>query len=253
MKVCLQKMVSFLDKTLALERFDDVSNNGLQVENSGTVDRVLCGVDASLRALRYAADMGATLLVCHHGLSWGDSLKRINGLNYKLVSFAIRHDIAIYAAHLPLDAHPVYGNNAQLCKLLGLKRLQPAFSYHGNTIGFMGELPKPVPFETFCAAVRAKIAPEIRTLDFGAKLVRKVGVVSGGAAEDVEQAYSLGLDTFLTGEPGLIGYTAAENLGMNAVFAGHYATERFGVAALGGLLQRKFRLPVSLIDFSIPY
>ena len=249
----LKEVVAFLDGTLALDRFHDVSNNGLQIENKGKVSRVLCGVDGSLRTLRYAAEQGADLVVCHHGVSWGDSLKRITALNYRLVSFAVEHDIALYAAHLPLDAHPVHGNNACLCRLLGLRAKQPAFEYRGNTIGFRGELSKPLSFEAFCARVREKVSLEIRALPFGKKTVRTVGVVSGGACEDVEQAYALGLDVFLTGEPGLVGYTMAENLGMNAVFAGHYATERFGVESLGKLLYKQFKLPVSLVDFSIPY
>ena len=249
----LQQLVRFLDDTLELSNFQDVSNNGLQIENGGTVTKILCGVDGSLRALQEAAKQGADLLICHHGISWGDSLKRITGLNYRLVSFAVEHGIALYAAHLPLDAHPAYGNNAQLCRALGVGKMTPAFSYRGNTIGFKGELPEPVPFDTFCDRVRKFVSPNIQALPFGKKTVQSIGIVSGGAADDVEQAYELGLDVFLTGESGLVGYTQAENLGMNAIFAGHYATELFGVRALGELINRQFGIPVSLANFSITF
>ena len=249
----LTALARFLDGTLNVAAFRDSSNNGLQLANGGEVSCVLAGVDASLRLLREAAERGADCVVCHHGLSWGDSLKRIIGLNHSLVSFALSRNIAVYAAHLPLDAHPRYGNNAQLCRALGLSRPRPAFAYHGETIGFVAAYPQAVPFEAFCARVRQAVAPEIRTLPFGHARIRTVGVVSGGAADMIDQAADLGVDVFLTGEPSLQGYNLAENLGVNAVFAGHYATETFGVRALARLLVRRLKLPAEFVDFGIPY
>ena len=253
MNVETGKISGFLDETLAVARFSDVSNNGLQIENGGTVSKIAFGVDASLRGFRAAVEAGADLLVCHHGLSWGDSLKRITGLNYELVAYAIRHNLAVYAAHLPLDAHPVYGNNAQLCRILGVGRKRPAFDYHGQPIGFIGTLARAMPFDAFCDRVRERVTPDLRVLDFGKETVRSVGIVSGGAAEMVDQAAALGADVYLTGEPGLVGYTAAENLGMNVIFAGHYATETWGVRALEALLRERFRLPTVMLDFKIGF
>lgn len=253
MPVPLHTLVDLLDTTLKVGEIRDASNNGLQIANGGVVTRVVAGVDASLRLLQAAAACGADCVVCHHGLSWGDSLKRITGLNHRLVSFAIEHNIAVYAAHLPLDAHPRYGNNAQLGKALGLKRLRPAFAYHGETIGFTATYERPLPLEAFCARVRDVVTPEIRLLDFGKKAVRSVGLVSGGASDMVGQAAELGVDVFLTGEPSLQGYTLAEQLGQTVVFAGHYATETFGVRALARLITRRLRLPAALVDFKIPY
>lgn len=247
------EVAEFLDKTLDIGKFKDVSNNGLQIANRGEVSRVAVGVDASLRGFRAAVAAGANLMICHHGLSWGDSLKRITGLNYQLVSYAIGHGLAVYAAHLPLDAHPVYGNNAQLCKALGIGRKKAAFDYHGNDIGFVGTLARPMSFEAFCGLVRERVAPKARSLAFGKKTVRTIGVVSGGACEMLDQAVALGCDAYLTGEPGLIGYTLAENLGANVLFAGHYATETWGVKALGRLVSSRLKLPVSEIDFKIEY
>ncbi|MBP5321918.1 MAG: Nif3-like dinuclear metal center hexameric protein [Kiritimatiellae bacterium] len=253
MKMRLEEVCAFLDQTLEIGRFSDVSNNGLQIGNDGTVTKIAFGVDASLRGFRAAVEAGADLLVCHHGLSWGDSLKRITGLNYELVAYAIRHNLAVYGVHLPLDAHPVYGNNAQLCRLLGVGRKRPAFDYHGQPIGFVGSLPRAIPFKAFCDKVREVVTPAIRVLDFGKPSVRTVGIVSGGAAEMVDQAAALGVDVYLTGEPGLVGYTAAENLGMNVIFAGHYATETWGVRALEALLREHFSLPTRMLDFGIGY
>ena len=253
MRLTTDTLTRFLDATLKTGAIRDTSNNGLQIANDGTVTHIAVGVDASLRFLEEAAKHGADFVICHHGISWCDSLKRITGLNYELVSFAIRHNIALYASHLPLDTHPLYGNNAQLCKALDLTRLKPAFAYHGETIGFTGSLPKLVPFEAFCATVAEKVNADARTVAFGKKSVRTIGVVSGGAADMVEQAAALGVDAFVTGEPGLQGYIQAENLGMNAVFAGHYATETFGVRALAKRITERFRVPTTFIDFEIAY
>ena len=253
MKIPLNRLTDFLDRTLQNQAFTDASHNGLQLANRGSVSSVVVGVDASLRLLQAAKQEGADLVLCHHGLSWGDSLKRLTGLNYELVSFAITHNIAIYAAHLPLDAHLKYGNNAQLAKTLKLQQIKPAFNYHGNTIGVTGVLPKTITFETFCKTVGEAISPDYRALAFGPQKIRKIGIVSGGAAEMVAEAKELGLDAFLTGEPSLQGYNLAENLHMNAIFAGHYATEITGVRALAALLTRQFGIPSTVLDFKITY
>jgi dinuclear metal center YbgI/SA1388 family protein len=253
MKIPLARLTQFLDQTLQNHAFTDASHNGLQLANRGTVSSIVVGVDASLRLLQTAKEEGADFVLCHHGLSWGDSLKRLTGLNYELVSFAITHNIAVYASHLPLDAHPVYGNNAQLAKILKLQQVKPAFNYHGNTIGVTGVLPKTTAFETFCETVGLTVSPDYRALAFGPQKVRKIGIVSGGAAEMIAEAKELGLDAFLTGEPSLQGYILAENLEMNALFAGHYATEITGVRALASLLARQFGIPATVIDFKITY
>lgn len=253
MSVPLHNLVALLDTTLKVAKIRDVSNNGLQIANRGEVTRVVTGVDASLRLLQEAAARGADCVVCHHGLSWGDSLKRITGLNHRLVSFAVAHDLAVYAAHLPLDAHPRYGNNVQLGRALGLKRFRPAFDYHGEAIGSTAEYDKPMSLDSFCARVRDATAQDLRLLDFGKKTVRSVGLVSGGASDMVGQAAELGVDVFLTGEPSLQGYILAEQLGQTVVFAGHYATETFGVRALARLIALKLRLPATFVDFKIPY
>ncbi len=253
MKKSLDSLVAFLDKTLEIDDFHDSSNNGLQIANRGAVTKVVTGVDASLRLLKEAAARGADCVICHHGLSWGDSLKRITGLNHRLVSFAIEHDIAVYAVHLPLDAHPLYGNNAQLCKALGLTRPKAAFSYHGETIGVTASYAKAIPFEAFCGRVRTAVSPDLRVLDFGKRSVRTVGVVSGGAADMIDQAASLGVDAYVTGEPSLQGYNLAEHLNQNVVFAGHYATETFGVRALAKLLTQRLNVSAEFVDFKIAY
>ena len=253
MSLSLKRVTQFLDHTLQNNAFTDSSNNGLQIAKKGSVSSVAVGVDASLRFLQAAHEQGADFVICHHGLSWADSLKRITELNYDLVSFAITHNIAVYASHLPLDAHPLYGNNVQLAKILKLGHIEPAFSYHGNTIGVTGTLPKALAFTDFCNLIGHQITSHYQILDFGPKKIKRIGIVSGGGADMIADAKALGVDLFLTGEPSLQGYTQAENLKMNVVFAGHYATELTGVRALAILVTRNLRVPSTVIVFNITY
>lgn len=253
MQVDLKSLVAFLDTTLESERYQDISHNGLQLANSGSVTRVVAGVDASLRLLKAAAAQHADCVICHHGLSWGASLARITGLNHRLVSFALAHNIAIYASHLPLDAHPTLGNNAQICQALNLTNLEPAFEYRGQKIGFMATTRRAESRTAVIKRIREVITPTIRVLEFGKKSIKRVGVVSGGASEMAEQAAEYGADLFITGEPGLLAYNLAEHHNLNVVFAGHYATETFGVRALAALITQEFGLTAKFIDFKIDY
>ena len=250
----LKKMVAFLDKELCLEAFSDSSNNGLQVENSGKVKKVCCGVDASMEFFVAARDAGAHLLICHHGLSWGNSLAHITDLNYTRLKFLIENDMALYAAHLPLDAHPRYGNNALIIKALGLKHLKPFGMYNGSFIGFEGAFDKAMTYSAFKKRVsKVTGCSELQCMDFGRKHIKTVAVVSGGAAGEIAEAGKKGIDVYLSGEAGLVAYSLAQEYGINAVFAGHYATEVFGVRALGELLSKRFSVPSNFIDFNIPY
>ena len=211
----LTKITDWLDRTLRVADFDDVSNNGLQVARDGAdVRRVAVAVDASVRAVEAAAECGAEMLVVHHGISWGGGIRRIDGGVYRVVRAAVKADVAIYACHLPLDAHPTLGNNAQLARKLGLKRVRKAFSYHGNVIGLVG-------------------------VD---RAGRVVGVCSGGAGEFAEEAKRLGCDEYVTGEASWGEVVAAQNVGMDMVCLGHYDTEVHGVRAVARAMRRALKL-----------
>ena len=249
----LDKIVTFLDRELNIEGFQDTSHNGLQVENSGDVARICVGVDASLAFFKEAARRKADMVICHHGLSWGDSLKRISGINYRRLKYLLENDIALYACHLPLDAHARYGNNAQIFKALGLKSRRPFGVYHGVPIGFTGSLPRAMPYSAFKALVHGLMGNKLATMDFGRHTVRTVAVVSGGAASLVEEAGQKGIDVFLSGEPNLAAYSLAQEYKVNAIFAGHYATEAFGVKALARLIAARFRVKAEFIDLGIRF
>ena len=224
----ISAVADWLDRTLDVASFDDVSNNGVQVARRGEeIRRVAFAVDASARAVRAAVASGAQLLVVHHGISWGGGIKRIDGGVYEVVKTAIDADLAIYASHLPLDAHPALGNNAGLAKALGLRRTKPAFRYHGNVIGLVG----------------------FRREQFGGRTrLRKIGVCSGGAGEFAEEAKRLGCDLFVTGEANWGDVVAAENCGIKMECLGHYETEVYGVRALAA--EMKKRLGVETVDLT---
>ncbi len=243
-----------LDEELRTAAFRDRSNNGLQIENDGPVTRLAVAVDASLETFDAAARAGAQMLIVHHGLSWGDSLARIDGLNRRLVAAALSRNLALYASHLPLDAHPTLGNNAQIAALIGLTRTRPFMEYHGQRIGVAGLLPMPLPRDAFAELVRETLRPRrLERFDYGPALIRSVGVCSGGAPEGVDAAAREGLDLYLCGEANLQAYNLAKQWGQNALFAGHYATERTGPRALGLWLAERTGLPCDLIDFDLPY
>ena len=231
----LERIISWLDKTLKVADFDDVSNNGLQVDRAAhDVRTVAFAVDASVRAVEAAAKAGAQLLVVHHGISWGGGIKHLTGGIGNVVRAAMKANLAIAAYHLPLDAHPTLGNNAQLAKVLGLFRTRPAFSYHGNVIGLVGEL-----FQRRSTAIGSC------RYEFGPG---RVGVCSGGAGEFAEEAKNLGCDLYLTGEASWGDVIAAENCGMKMICAGHYETEVFGVRALAQAMEKA--LKVMTIDLT---
>lgn len=248
-----KRLAGVLDRELDVKAFRDDSHNGLQVGNRGAVRRVACGVDASLAFFEDAARAGANFLICHHGISWGDSLKRITALNYRRIEFLMRHNMALYACHLPLDAHATLGNNAQICRALGLGTRKPFGRYHGNYIGWQGQLARPMRYAAFKQRVARQVGNDVRAMEFGGAMVRRVAVVSGGAADLVEEAAAAGADVFLSGEPKLYAYALAQELGIHAMFAGHYDTEVFGVRAVGAWIQRRHRIPAGFIRHAVGF
>ena len=232
----LSAALDWLSRELEIGKFDDVSNNGLQIAREGdTVTRVAFGVDASKAFLEKAAAEGAELCVVHHGFSWGGGVKRITGGAYEIVKTAIKNNLALYAAHLPLDANKKYGNNWEIARYLELKSIKKAFSYHGNIIGVTGKASKSASY---------KIGSSEIHLEKG----MKVGVCSGGAGDFAEAAKFLGCDIFITGEASWGDVIAAENVGMKMIQAGHYETETFGVRALAEAMTTQLGVETVFID-----
>lgn len=215
----LKRILDWIDAELDCGKFDDVSNNGLQVEASEEISKVAFAVDASLESVKGAIRSGAQLLVVHHGISWGGGIRRIAGGVGKVVREAMAGGLSVAAYHLPLDANKKLGNNWELARFLGLKKIKPAFSYHGNVIGVTGVNPHGV----------------------------KVGVCSGGAGEFAETAKNLGCGLYVTGEASWGDVIAAENCGIEMICAGHYETETFGVKALAEEVHSALGIEVEFI------
>ena len=220
---------------------------------AGASAGAVSGVAATLENKEAAAARGADLAICHHGISWGDSLKRIAGLNFKLVRLLMENDVALWACHLPLDANETLGNNARICNALGIVSRKPFGTYHGEVIGFRGELPAPVPRARFEETLREKISPHTLAHPFGPDTIRTVGVVSGGASDFLDQAIDLGIDAYVTGETNLAARNLASQCGANMFACGHYATERFGIRAVGDWLAETFGVVHEFIDFDLPF
>jgi dinuclear metal center YbgI/SA1388 family protein len=243
----LAAIVRYCDQTLRTVDVQDYERaaNGLQVENDGTVRRIAATVDASLATARLAAAAGADLLLVHHGLFWGPA-HPWTGKRYELIRFLVRHNLAVYSSHLPLDAHPRLGNNAQLCAALGLKKLRPFFFDHGLFLGFQATTK--ISRAKLAASLQSATGAKPVVIPGGPEICRRIGVVSGGAGEEMKKAAAEGVDTYVTGEGPHWTYALAEELGVNVLYGGHYATETFGVKALAARLSAKFKVPWSFVD-----
>jgi len=231
-------------RTAAIKDYDGAVN-GLQVENRGAVTTIAAAVDASLATIRKAIDEGANLLLVHHGLFWSARHPWV-GKNFELMHVLLDHDLAVYSSHLPLDIHPRLGNNAQLCTSLGLRQQKPFFSIKNQFLGLQAATS--VAREELVHRLSNVTKSEVHLIPAGPRTCRRVGVVTGGAGGEVKLAAAEGVDTFITGEGPHWTYALAEELGINVIYGGHYATETFGVKALAAYLSKKFDLPWTFID-----
>lgn len=245
--VSLSGIVRYCDRVLRTREIGDYSGavNGLQVENRGRVGRIASAVDASLATVRMAADVGADLLIVHHGLFWGPS-HPWTGARYELLRALLEQDLAVYSAHLPLDVHPRLGNNALLCRALELSRLRPFFESHGQPIGLASQTR--VKRAVLAARLEKALGGKTLLIPAGPEVCRRIGVVTGGAGTELRRAAEEGIDTFVTGEGPHWTYALAEELKVNVFYGGHYATETFGVKALAAEVSRRFKLPWSFLD-----
>jgi dinuclear metal center YbgI/SA1388 family protein len=244
----LERILYFLEETFRSSTFPDYPNalNGLQVEGRSEVGFLGAAVDASEEALAEAAKRGIHLLLVHHGLFWG-GLGTITGPRFRKVSTLIGGEVGLYSLHLPLDAHPDLGNNALLLGNLGLERQGRFGSFEGVEIGWWATAD--LDREEALARLRKTVGGAARLIPGGPGKVGRVGVVTGGGASFLSEAASFGLDTLVTGEAPHHAYHEAMELGVNLLLGGHYATETFGVKALGARLAEEFNLAWEFLDF----
>ncbi|MCK4555006.1 MAG: Nif3-like dinuclear metal center hexameric protein [Candidatus Aenigmarchaeota archaeon] len=230
---------AFLDKYLSVKKIPDSSQNGLQVKSrKRQVKLVVFAVDACMDVFFKAKKLGAGLVVVHHGLLWENAKPDV--FAKERIKFLRKNNISLYAAHLPLDMHKEVGNNAVIADAMGIKKRKPFGRYEGVACGVRGQLPKRMAQNAFLEFVKSRIGAVTSAQFFGPKSVRNIGIVSGSGSFAIMQMKRAGLDTLLSGEPKHAAYHDALEARINVVYAGHYATERFGVMALSEKLKKEF-------------
>ncbi len=242
----LKNLVTWLDNYLRVHEYADVSLNGLQVEGSEDVRKVAVAVDSSLTTFEKAAEMGADILIVHHGLFWGKQLA-IRGAHAKRVRYLLEKNISLYASHIPLDAHKEVGNNWGLAHILGLLELKDFGKWKGQYIGVKGIFPNKLSLHDLADTIEKHLGEAVLVHAGGPAEVSSLGIISGGAARDVVTAAEMGLDAFLTGEPLHAVFHEAFERGINAMYAGHYMTETIGVKLLAKKLKEEFGLDYEFV------
>ena len=247
-KTALMDIVRHCDRILRTEKINDYERalNGLQVENHGSVTRIAAAVDATLSTIKLAIASRADLLIVHHGLFWSPR-EPWTGRTYEMLRLLLGSNLAVYSSHLPLDMHPRLGNNAQLCAALGLKNPQPFFYDKKQHVGV--EARAKISLEELKQRLKTAVGGEPMVIPGGPSICQRIGIVTGGAGDELKHAASEGVDTFITGEGPHWTYALAEELGVNLLYGGHYATETFGVKALAEELSERFDLPWSFVDY----
>ena len=244
----LHEIDSYLRDFLAIGQIPDFpfAHNGLQIENSGTVRKIAAAVDSHLPVLQQAVERKADLLLVHHGLFW-QGVQPVTGPYYRKLKLAFEHNLALISIHHPLDAHPTVGNNARLAESLGLSNGEPFFPFQGVPIGLKFPA-NHLSRSEIAARLEATLGGPVHLAAGGPVSVRVVGICTGGAGSEIASAVRQGIDTFITGEGPHWSHTLAEELGVNLFLGGHYATETFGVKALGAHLAERFGIEWEFID-----
>lgn len=250
--VRLNDLLNYTDSLLGIDDYQDYCPNGLQVQGRDEVRKIVTGVSASQALIDAAVDIGADLLLVHHGFFWKGEDPRIVGMKQRRIKALFANDISLAAYHLPLDGHEELGNNAQLALRLGITVARRFGPGPMGGIAMMGELPQALSAEVLALRIADALQREPLLIKGGAKPVKRLGWCSGAAQGYLEQAAALGMDAFISGEISEHTVHAARELGIHYFAAGHHATERYGVKALGEHLSKLFTLESHFIDMANP-
>jgi dinuclear metal center YbgI/SA1388 family protein len=251
-KKTLDEVVTFCSQLCSLETIKDFPGavNGLQVENDGQITKIGAIVDAGLHPFQLAAEAGVDFLICHHGLFW-EPPRPITGVNRAKLKFLLDHNIAVFSAHLPLDAHIEIGNNALLAKSLGLQPKKTFLPYEGTDIGLITT----GPLEGragLAAQLKALFPHSFTAIEYGSAKPPAVAILTGSGQSAVPALRAAGVDTLITGELRQQHFNMAQELELNLYPCGHYATETFGVKALAQAVGEHFNLPWTFIETPCP-
>ena len=245
----LQQLCEFCDDYLNVGDFDDYCPNGLQVESAPEVEHIVCGVTASQALIEAAAEKGADTLIVHHGYFWKGEAQTITGIKGRRIASLIRNGINLLAFHLPLDAHPEVGNNAQLAKAMGWP-VETRFAEQNLVCA--GTLRRPLTLEELSKEIEARLETRALAIDAGDHPIERLAWCTGAAQGFIEAAAEQGVDAFVSGEVSEQTFHQARELGIHYIAAGHHATERFGVRALGEEIARRFGPRQEFIDITNP-
>ena len=244
----LHQLVDYCHDLLRIGDIADWPNslNGLQIENSGAVTRIGAAVDASTHTIDAAIEHGINFLIVHHGLFW-PGLQPLTGGRRRMLERAFKNDLALYSAHLPLDVHSVLGNNAQLAGALGFQNAELFFEQKGQCVGL--RVKAQVSRAELVRKLEHSLGGPVKLFAAGPEQTQTIALITGGAGSDIYAVAREGIDTFITGEAPHWAAVAAEELGINLLLGGHYATETFGVKALAAHLSDRFDLPWEFLDY----
>lgn len=248
--VPIAELAAYLDLQLAVGQFHDYCPNGLQVEGNRTVRRLVAGVSACQAVIDAAVTRNADALLVHHGFFWKGEDPCLVGIKRQRIKRLLDHDISLLAYHLPLDAHPEWGNNAVLARTLGW-RVAGAFG-GSPPIALEGSLPEPQSVAQLAREIGAALGREPLLVAAGERPVERLGWCTGAAQDLIEEAATRGLDAFVSGEISERTVHIAREYGIHYLAAGHHATERGGVQALAGHLQQHFGIECDFVDVDNP-
>ena len=249
--VALYELEQYINDYLEIKKYDDYAPNGVQVEGRREVKKIVSGVTACRALIDEAIEEEADLILVHHGYFWRGEDPRVVGMKAQRLGLLLGNDLSLMAYHLPLDGHALVGNNAQLATRLGLQ--VDGFFGEGNVaLAVCGELEESMLLDDFVAHVASCVGRAPLVIDGGAKSIKRVGLCTGAAQGYIHAAADLGLDAYISGEVSENTVHVARERGVNYLAAGHHATEKFGVRALGEHIAEKFSLEHIFIDIDNP-
>lgn len=246
------QLVKFLNTELQSENIRDYCPNGLQVEGKAHINRVVTGVTASQALLDAAVAVNADAILVHHGYFWKNETAQVTGIKKKRLQTLLCHDINLLAYHLPLDVHPRLGNNAQLGYLLKAQNITAVATAEPNGVLMQGELVQTAPVQQLAAGLEQTLGRHVLLHAAGSHAVSKLAWCTGGGQGYIEQAAAAGAQLFISGEVSEQTIHLSRELGIHFIAAGHHATERYGVKALGEFIAQQFALDVQFIDIDNP-
>ena len=246
------ELEQLINQKLSSDKINDYAPNGLQVEGKTEIKKIITGVTASQALIDYAIRQNADAILVHHGYFWKSENPCIRGMKGKRIKALLVNDINLYGYHLPLDVHPELGNNAQLAKLLDIENLQP-LEKGAVSIPVWGELKEPMTGENFAEKIEKVLNRKpLICIENGPHLIRKIGICTGGGQGYIDLAAEQGCDAFITGEVSEQTIHSAREQGLHFFSAGHHATERYGIKALGEWLAKEYGFDVEFKDIDNP-